>query len=441
VTPAARVSAAIEVVEDIAARRRPVADALKDWGLAHRFAGSGDRGAIASLVYDALRRRSSAQWLLGSDTARATVAGMLSLQRAMSAEEISRLFSGERFAPDPLSGAELAALADPRLAEAPAHIQADVPDWLWPAFEAAFGEAAVAEGRALAERAPLDVRANALKTSRDKLLAELAPLRAEPTPLSPLGLRIPPGADGRGASVQAEPSFQKGWFEVQDEGSQLAALLAAARPGEQVLDLCAGGGGKTLELSAMMANKGQIFATDSDKRRLAPIHDRLARAGVRNVQVRTPRGGLAIGDLAGHMDLVMIDAPCSGSGTWRRNPDAKWRLRPKSLDDRIRTQGEVLATGSTAVKPGGRLAYVTCSVLTAENDAAVSAFLASHPGFVLEPPQAFAAAARLDVLASRISSSGQGIQLTPLRTGTDGFYVAVLRRPLQARSPSSNPSA
>jgi 16S rRNA (cytosine967-C5)-methyltransferase len=441
VTPAARLSAAIEVVEDIAARRRPAADALKDWGLSHRFAGSGDRGAIASLVYDALRRRSSAQWLLGSDTARATVLGMLSLQRAMSAEDISRLFSGERFAPDPLSETERAALADPSLAKAPAAIRADVPDWLWPAFEAAFGEGAVAEGRALADRAPLDVRANVLKTSRDKLLAELAPLRAEPTPLSPLGLRIPPAPDGRGASVQAEPSFRKGWFEVQDEGSQLAALLAAARPGEQVLDLCAGGGGKTLELSAMMANKGQIFATDSDKRRLAPIHDRLARAGVRNVQVRTPRGGPAIDDLAGHMDLVMIDAPCSGSGTWRRNPDSKWRLRPKSLEDRIRTQGEVLAAGSAAVKPGGRLAYVTCSVLTGENDAAIASFLASHPDFVLEPPHALAAAAQLEVLASQASAGGQGIQLTPLRTGTDGFYVAVLRRSLQARPPSSNPSA
>jgi 16S rRNA (cytosine967-C5)-methyltransferase len=441
VTPAARLSAAIEVIEDIVARRRPAADALKDWGLSHRFAGSGDRGAIASLVYDALRRRSSAQWLLGSDTARATVIGMLALQRAMSGEEIAGHFSGERFAPDPLSEAEQAALADRRLEDAPAHIQADVPDWLWQAFEAAFGEGAVEEGRALADRAPLDLRANALKTSRDKLLAELAPLRAEPTPLSPLGLRIPPGPDGRGASVQSEPSFQKGWFEVQDEGSQLAALLSAARPGEQVLDLCAGGGGKTLELSAMMANKGQIFATDSDKRRLAPIHDRLARAGVRNVQVRTPRGGLAISDLAGHMDLVMIDAPCSGSGTWRRNPDSKWRLRPSSLDGRIRTQGEVLAAGAKAVKPGGRLAYVTCSVFPAENDAAVSGFLASHPDFALEPPQALAAAAGLEALGNHLSAGGQGVQLTPLRTGTDGFYVAVLRRSLQPRSASSNPSA
>ena len=328
-TPAARLSAAIEVLDDVTDRRRPAADALKDWGLSHRFAGSGDRGAIASLVYDALRRRSSARWLVDADSSRATVIGMLALQREMTGEEIARLFSGERFAPSPLTEVERAALSDRRLEDAPPQIQGDVPDWLWPAFEAAFGPDAVAEARALAARAPLDLRTNALKTTRDKLLGELTPLHAEATPLSPLGLRIPLGPDGRGPAVQSEPSFQKGWFEVQDEGSQLAALLAGAKPGEQVLDLCAGGGGKTLELAAMMGNRGQVYATDADKRRLAPIHDRLSRAGVRNVQVRTPRGGLAIDDLAGQMDLVLIDAPCSGSGIWRRNPDFEMAAAPQ----------------------------------------------------------------------------------------------------------------
>ncbi|MDQ0468432.1 RsmB/NOP family class I SAM-dependent RNA methyltransferase [Labrys wisconsinensis] len=428
-TPAARLSAAIEVLADIDARRRPAADVLKDWGLAHRFAGSGDRAAIASLAYDVLRRRASARWLLDAETPRAGVIGMLALQRRLDADAIAALFSGERFAPEPLTAAEREALVTRHLEEAPPAVQADVPDWLWPAFAGAFGAEAIAEGQGLAERAPLDLRVNTLKTSRDKAVAELSPLGAAETVLSPWGLRVPLGADGRGPSVQVEPSFLKGWFEVQDEGSQIAALIARAEPGEQVLDLCAGAGGKTLELAATMANKGQIYATDSDKRRLAPIHDRLERAGARNVQVRTPRGGPPeLGDLAGRMDLVLIDAPCSGSGTWRRNPDAKWRMRPNSLADRIKDQAGVLRQGAAAVKPGGRLVYITCSVLPEENDGAVEAFLRGQDGFSAATPAEALAAAGFAGLGRHASPRGLGVQLTPRRTATDGFYVAVLRR-------------
>ncbi|GLS18872.1 MFS transporter [Labrys miyagiensis] len=427
-TPAARLSAAIEILTDIETRRRPAADALKDWGLSHRFAGSGDRAALAGLVYDMLRRRASSRWLMEAETPRATLIGMLVLQRGETLESLAGLFNGERFAPEPLTTEEQTALASRKLADAAPDIQADVPHWLWTSFEAAFGADAVKEGQALAERAPVDLRVNTLKASREKLLAELEPLHATATPLSAWGLRVPLGPDGRSPAVQAEESFQKGWFEIQDEGSQLAGMIAAARPGEQVLDLCAGGGGKTLEFAAAMDNKGQIFATDSDKRRLAPIHERLSRAGARNVQVRTPRGALLIEDLDGHMDMVLVDAPCSGSGTWRRNPDAKWRLRPSSLADRQKDQAAVLKAGAKAVKPGGRLVFVTCSVLPEENDASVQAFLADHSDFTPAPLQVLAKAAGFSGFARFASSQGLGLQLSPNRSGTDGFFVTVLHR-------------
>jgi 16S rRNA (cytosine967-C5)-methyltransferase len=329
-TPAARISAAIEVLGDIDARRRPAADALKDWGLSHRFAGSKDRAAIASLVYDALRRKASASWIMGETTPRAVVLGMLRLQRGLNADAISALCSGERFAPEPLSNAERERLEGAGLDGAPSSVAGDFPDWIEPSLQRLFGDALVPEMQALATRAPLDLRANTLKvSSRDEAHDALPHLGAVETPLSPLGLRIGPSEDGRGPAVQSEPEFIKGWIEIQDEGSQLAALISGVKPGEQVVDLCAGGGGKTMALAAQMANQGQIYATDSDARRLAPIHDRLTRAGVRNVQVRTPRARAdAVLDLDGRIDCVLVDAPCTGIGTWRRNPDAKWRLRP-----------------------------------------------------------------------------------------------------------------
>lgn len=427
--PSARISAAIEVLADIAARRRPVADALKDWGLSHRFAGSKDRAAIASLVYDALRRRASAAWIMGSDEARAVMIGALALQRGMAPAAIAALFSGERFAPEPLNEAERVALEGASLAGAPAHVAGDFPEWLEPELAGFFGEALVEEMQALCARAPLDIRANTLQTNRTELQDALAHLSPIETPLAPHGLRVPVGEDGRGPSLQSEPEFLKGLFEIQDEGSQLAALLCAAKSGEQVVDLCAGAGGKTLALAAMMANGGQIFATDSDKRRLAPIHDRLSRAGVRNVQVRTPRGSEdPLADLAGRADCVVVDAPCTGAGTWRRNPDAKWRLRPGSLSVRQGEQKEVLDRAARLVRPGGRILYVTCSILPAENDDAVAGFLSRHPEFTTTPVSALLAGEGCGALAGKARTTAHGLQMTPLFTGTDGFYVAALTR-------------
>lgn len=429
--PAARLSAAIEVFADIEARRRPAAQALKDWGLSHRFAGSGDRAAIAGLVYDALRRKTSSAWIMGVDTPRAVLLGMLARERGLDVEAISKLASGARFAPEPLSDDEHARLRAHSLEGAPPHVRGDYPEWLDEKLAATFGDDRGEEAEALASRAPLDLRANTLKTAREEAAEELAEYAPQPARWSPWGLRIEVSADSKSPAIHAEPAYLKGQIEIQDEGSQLAALCAGARPGEQVIDLCAGAGGKTLALAAMMENKGQIFATDSDKRRLAPIHERLERAGAHNVQVRTPRGEKdALAGLEGRADLVLIDAPCTGTGAWRRNPDAKWRLRPGALDERLKDQAEALDRAVPLVKPGGRIAYVTCSVLAAENTAQIRAFLARNAGFSLQPPADVtdALGERAFLFRRAVLMSEEGLLMTPRRTGTDGFFVSVLRR-------------
>ena len=428
-TPAARAAAAIEVLTDIDARRRPAADAMKDWGLQHRFAGSGDRAAISALVYDALRKKSSSAWIMGEQSPRAETLGALRQTRGLDVEAIAALFSGEGHAPEKLTEAERARLAAADLSGAPAHVAGDFPEWLEPQLEASLGSSAAEEGRALAERAPVDLRVNLLKTTRDKALAALAYLSPEPTPFSPIGLRIAMRSDGRAPPLASDPAYVKGLIEVQDEGSQLAALLAEAKPGMQVLDLCAGAGGKTLALAAAMENQGQIYAADTDTRRLAPIFARLARSGARNVQVRAPKGQAdVLADLKGRCDLALIDAPCTGSGAWRRNPDAKWRIRPGALEQRIKDQDETLERAAPFVKRSGRLVYVTCSILRPENEDRIAAFLDRHEDFLPIDAAAEARSAGLPALAQHASTLGPGFRLSPRATGTDGFYVATLTR-------------
>jgi 16S rRNA (cytosine967-C5)-methyltransferase len=430
-TPAARLSAAIELIGTIDADRVPAAKALKEWGTAHRYAGSGDRAAIAGLVWDVLRRRASSAWLMDDDTPRARVLGMLKLERGMDLDAIAALCDGGRFAPEPLTDRERDALASRSLDDAPAPIAGDYPDWLDGYFTGVFGDDRVAEATAMASRAPLDLRVNTLKAKREKILGSLAHLGAKETPWSPIGLRIELAADARNPGIHAEEDFIKGAVEVQDEGSQLAALFSAAKPGEQVIDLCAGAGGKTLALAAMMQGKGRLIATDHDKRQLAPIHERLSRAGIHNADVRTPKGeGDTLADIKASADLVLIDAPCTGTGTWRRNPDAKWRMRPGALEVRLKDQIEVLDRAAALVKPGGRIAYITCSVLPPENGAQVHSFLVRHPGFSVVSPEQTASVLwdKAEAFAAAALQSPEGWLMTPRRTGTDGFFVSVLAR-------------
>jgi 16S rRNA (cytosine967-C5)-methyltransferase len=422
-----RLAAAIEVLEDISRRHRPAAEALKDWGLSHRFAGGGDRAAIGNIVYDALRRKRSASWLLGQETPRAAGFGALMLEQGQTAQALNEALDGDKFAPEPLSADELQAAAERQLADAPPAVRADVPDWCVPLFEQAFGADWVEQGAALAARPPLDIRVNTLKAERAKVLAELEGTGAGAANLAPNGIRIAPidGA-GRHPNVQAEPAFQKGWFEVQDEGSQIAAELAGARPGMQVLDFCAGAGGKTLALSASMENRGQIFAYDSEKVRLAPIFDRLRRSENRNVQVVSKPAELA--PLAGNMDLVLVDAPCTGSGTWRRRPDAKWRLTQRQLDARKAEQAAILDAARAYVRPGGLLAYITCSVFQEENGEQIAAFCERDPGFSPVDHRAlWDSHFPAHKAAARIGAEG-GISLSPASSGTDGFYFCALRK-------------
>jgi 16S rRNA (cytosine967-C5)-methyltransferase len=429
-TPAARLSAAIELIDAIDAQRIPAAKALKDWGTAHRYAGSGDRAAISGLVYDVLRRRASSAWIMDNDTSRARVLGMLKVERGLDVETIAALCDGGRFAPQPLSDAEHTALVSRTLQDAPAPVAGDYPEWLDGHLAQVFGDDRAAEAIAMASRAPLDLRVNTLKAKREKILPSLAHLDATATPWSPIGLRIELGADARNPGIHAEEDFIKGAIEVQDEGSQLAALFSGAKPGEQVIDLCAGAGGKTLALAAMMQGKGRLIATDHDKRQLAPIYERLSRAGVHNCDVRTPKGpNDTLSDIHG-ADLVLIDAPCTGTGTWRRNPDAKWRMRPGALEVRLKDQVAVLDRAADLVKPGGRIAYVTCSVLPGENNQQIRAFIARHPEFTVVPPAQTMSVLwdKTEDFAAASLQSAEGLLMTPRRTGTDGFFVAVLKR-------------
>ncbi len=422
------IAAAIEVLADLDSRHRPAGEALKDWGLSHRFAGSGDRAAIGNLVYDALRRRSSIGWRIGGETPWHLAVGAAVFSWGNDAQALNDAFSDGRHAPKPIPGETIHRIETVRLEEAPDHVRADLPQWAAPHFEAAFGREWVEEGAALAERPPLDLRVNTLKVERDKAARQLSHLGVGPTPYSPIGLRIPP-AEGRRRhpNIQAEEAFRRGRVEVQDEGSQLAAFMAGTRPGQQVLDICAGAGGKTLALAAQMENRGQIYAYDADKNRLAPIFERLKRAGVRNVQVlASPPDALA--GLTERMDQVLVDAPCTGSGVWRRRPDSKWRATPAALERRTEEQDAVLARAAACVKPGGVLLYATCSLLPAENDVRVRAFLSTRPAFVLIPAAEVWQSGLQAVAAPEAALAEASLLLTPRRTGTDGFFVAALRR-------------
>jgi 16S rRNA (cytosine967-C5)-methyltransferase len=431
--PAAHATAAIAGIEDIVARHRPANLALADWGKANRYAGSGDRAAIGNLVYDTLRHRASAEHVMQAKTPRALVLGALHSAAQMSAADIESLCDGSQHAPKPLDDAERTSLnsADTRL-KAPA-VEAEMPAWIFPLFEQQFGPRAVAEGKALAERAPVDLRVNTLKAKRATVLEALAKYDAKPTPFSNNGIRLlVPAGNKRHPNVEADAAHGRGWFEVQDEGSQIAAALSGAKPEQTILDLCAGAGGKTLAMAAAMQNRGQIYAYDDDKVRLRPIFERMTRAGINNVEVLSAGDTAPLKTLGNRFDCVLVDAPCSGAGTWRRKADAKWRLRTDSLAKRQKEQQDVLAAAVPHVKKGGRLVYVTCSLLALENTEQVAAFLAAHSDFAIVPTAEAWASASPGVLAAKPPVSADGatdtLLLTPHSHGTDGFFVAVMQR-------------
>ena len=427
-----KLAAAIEVLADIEDNRRPVRLALKAWGDRSRYAGAKDRAWVAGLVLDALRKKRSLAWRMGAEGPRPIALGVLGHLWEWPLDRVAEAAADEPHGPGALTDAERQALAHPRdLADAPAAVRGDYPDWVDSSLHRIFGDESAEEGAALAERAPVDLRVNTLKTDPARALKVLNPLGAEPAGPLPTAMRIAaPDPTTRGGAVEAIPQFSKGWFEVQDLGSQIAASCAGEVRGKQVLDLCAGGGGKTLALAAEMGNTGQIYAYDSDARRLTDTVRRGDRAGVRNLQVRSPIQPDALKGLEGRMDVVFVDAPCSGSGSWRRHPDTKWRLTPEALTRRLADQDAVLDLGAAFVKPGGRLVYVTCSVLPEEDEDRVSAFLERREGFAPRP------ATDDPALAERLTPEGY-LRLTPRTSSTDGFFVAVLERRDDRKAKSS----
>jgi len=424
-----RISAAIEVLTDATAQRTPVSLALRDWGKANRFAGSKDRSAIGNYVHDALRRQSSLGFRMGDDTPRAIILGAVVLSGGADPQEVADSFEGDKHAPTPITDSEMEHLKGcVPIASAPPWIQADVPEWLWPAFETNFGEDAVSEAQALTNRPPLDVRVNTLKSTMDEALAALSELGGVKGDSSPIGIRFQPReGDGRLPNVQIEKIFQTGGVEIQDEGSQIVSLLVNAQPGEQILDYCAGGGGKSLAIAADMKNEGAVHAFDIDKRRLSPLYQRALRAGADIINVVEPPS-TNLQPQFGNMDKVLIDAPCSGVGTWRRKPDAKWRLSEENMKTRYKEQRTVLAGAKNFVKPGGLLFYVTCSMLAEENEGQIYPFLEKNPEFtLLSAGEVYEE--RVGVNAPKPwSEDGCSLTLTPLSTNTDGFYFAVMEK-------------
>ncbi|MFN7055487.1 RsmB/NOP family class I SAM-dependent RNA methyltransferase [Hyphomonas sp.] len=428
-----RISAAITVLRDVLERHQPVKIAVRDWGKRARYAGSKDRAWVSGLVLDALRRRNSTAHHMGNDDPRALVFGTLRFGWDWPARDIEQACYDDH-GPTPLTNAERDALIMAPDPSAPPHVQGDFPEWLTPHLQRVFGPDTVIEAQAMAVRADVDLRVNTLKADMEKAALPLKTVRAEPSKLLRNAWHIPArDPTEREDSLEAIPAFSKGWVEVQDAGSQIAAAAANAKAGEQVLDYCAGGGGKTLALAAQMAGTGQVFAYDIDGKRLSALVPRLKRSGAHNVQLVHPSEGTSLEPLLGDMDLVFVDAPCTGTGTWRRKPDAKWRLRPNQLQKRIEDQRLIFSEAAQYVKPGGRLLYATCSFLIEEDEDRVAEFLAGAPDFREEDAAeaAIASGALTEqgaALVRRYRGPTGSVRLTPRRAGTDGFFFAVLRR-------------
>lgn len=428
-----KISAAIVVLTDILDRHQPVKTAMRDWGKSARYAGSKDRAWVSGLVLDALRKKNSLASRMGDDHPRALVLGALAFAWGWDIKQIEAA-TGDEHGPDALTPDERARLNGAPDAAVPVHVAGDFPEWMTPMMDRVFGADAAAEAQAMAMRADVDLRVNTLKVDAAKAAVPLKSANAEPSRLLHTAFHIPAkDPSEREASLESIPAYSKGWVEVQDAGSQIAAAAANAQPGEQVLDYCSGGGGKTIALAAQMNGKGQIFAYDIDGKRLSALIPRLKRSGATNVQLVHPSEPVQLDTLTGLMDCVFVDAPCTGTGTWRRRPDSKWRVKQGQLEKRMAEQTEILASAAAFVKPGGRMVYATCSFLMEEDEDRVAGFLSTHPEFTEEDAAAAAIASGLLTdeganVVQRFRLPTGSVRLTPRRAGTDGFFFAVLRR-------------
>lgn len=443
----ARLQAAIDLLDAIAGSARPADGTASAFFRDRRYIGSKDRRAVSERVWGVLRawarlawwtREAAAEtWMRGQrpewDTIRprARMLAYLVLVEGMGPQAVAALCSGEHHAPRALNEQEMTLLrfmkGKPLTHDAmPTWVRGEVPEWIAPRLEVLYGVALPALLVALTKEAPVDIRANTLKGSRDDVQALLAAegIASTAGDWSPLALRL----EGR-ANLGASEAFRQGFFDVQDEGSQLVALLADARPGLSVVDFCAGAGGKTLLMAAQMQNKGRIVACDVSQGRLDRSADRLKRAGAHNVtrRVLATESDKWVKRSKGSYDRVLVDAPCSGTGTWRRNPDAKWRLTTTDVNELATLQSSILRSAARLLKVGGRLTYATCSLLPEENEMRIDAFLAEHEGQyrLVHIPELWA-----EVVGDGIPCPVEGgtLRLDPAHHATDGFFVAVLER-------------
>jgi 16S rRNA (cytosine967-C5)-methyltransferase len=438
-TPGAQVAAAIDILGAIDTGARPADDVAADYFRRRRYIGAKDRIHIAGHVYIVLRHRAALDWWIQKRpveiASRSRVLAALVLIEGWRPEAIAACCDGDRFRPASLTETEerlVRGLATHTLRhpEMPRAVANDLPDWLEPYLERVFGEGLEREMAALNAAASIDLRVNLLKAERETARRALAAegVAAEPTPWSPVGLRL-----AARVPLGSLAAFKEGLVEVQDEGSQVTALLADARPGMRVVDFCAGAGGKTLALAAGMANRGKLVACDVSAHRLERAVRRLRRAGVGNAERRvlTSERDKWVKRHAGGFDRVLVDAPCLGIGTWRRNPGDKWRVTPEDLADLIVRQQEILRGAARLVRPGGRLVYATCSVLREEDEAQAEAFLAAEPEFSVMPT----AHVWHEAIGGVAPGDERYLRLTPARHGTDGFFIAIFeRQPCQTES-------
>ena len=427
-TPGARISAIIDLLEQIEQPGTHANKTISKYFRNRRYIGSKDRHAISDRIYNILRHQARLLWWTNNGIARLRTTASLVLLDKKSQQEIIDLFNGDGYAPPSLTPSELKLLKscvgkginDPSM---PLWVSSEVPEWLLDEMKPNSPLDLIEETDALNQPAPIDIRVNTLKASRNNALTLLNNdgIKANPTPFSPIGLRI----HGR-VNLQITSAFKEGFIELQDEGSQLISFLVDAKMGQKTIDFCAGGGGKTLALAALMDNGGPLIACDVNSYRLNKMHKRLRRAGVTNVTTNL-LSGLSdpwIKETEASAHRVLLDTPCSGSGSWRRSPANKWQLTPETLKKNIERQTKIIDTASKLVKPGGRLIYSTCSILRRENEAQIERFLNDNKNFDIFPiPQLWNS-----VLGGDCPTSDPYLNLTPARHSTDGFFCAVLER-------------
>jgi 16S rRNA (cytosine967-C5)-methyltransferase len=428
VTPSACLQTTIDLLDEVERAPRPADAVTSAFFRTRQYISDKDRGEVLELLYALLRHRARLGWWLARhgcrDTARARLLAWLALTERKTLDQVKRLFDGAKFAPPALTVAEQALVTGlqgsttvhPNM---PEDVRLECPAWAAPPLRRRFGAAFGAEMAATLVPPPLDLRVNPIQSTREAALRGLMELGldARAMPRAPHGIRLI-----ERLSLSRLPGLKTGEIEIQDEGSQLVALLVNARPGERVADFCAGAGGKTLAIAAQMRNKGHLIACDVNEARLKRCAERLRRAGLHNVETKVLASETDqwVKRHKGGFDRVLIDAPCSGTGTWRRNPDARWRAPELGLTGLVALQARILASAARLVRPGGRLVYATCSLLTEENEAQVATFLGATPGFAVVPLS--------EAAPDLASPGGPFLSLTPAGQGTDGFFAAVLKR-------------